>query len=113
MQNVLPPLELGIVVKPVFTQHRENIIIDHRMKPLICADLLTAEIAVPNTETFSKRAVGGDFFVQLFYSRHEFIQGVVVQPILVLDKALRIKAGVWSAPDCCAKTRVSKCRLSA
>ena len=26
---------------------------------------------------------------------------------------LAVAAQCWSAPDCCAKTRVSKCRLSA
>ena len=64
-QVLFPALVLGLVIKPVFCQHRQNIKFHNRMHP-ICRTLAlftTAEIAMADTETSAKRAVLCNFLV--------------------------------------------------
>ena len=53
MQNVLPTLELVGIIKPVFTEHRKNVVVNNGMQPLLGANISAAEIAVADAEALN------------------------------------------------------------
>lgn len=54
MQNLLPLLQFIIIVKPIFAEHRQDIIIDNRKEPFVGTYFSITEIAMSDTEPFSK-----------------------------------------------------------
>ena len=92
MQNVLPTLELVGVIKPVFTEHRKNVVINDGMQPLLAANISAAEIAVADAEALTQRLIKRNLTVQVLHLVNEFIQCLVVQAILLMDEALGIEA---------------------
>ena len=56
-QDILPPLQLSRVVKPVFAEHRNNIIINNGAEPIFGAAFPAAEIAVTYAEALAERLV--------------------------------------------------------
>ena len=92
MQNVLPPLELIGVVKPVFTEHWKNVVVNDGVQPLLGTNISAAEIAMTDAEALTQRLIKRYFTVQVLHLVNEFVQRLVVQTVLVMDEALGIEA---------------------
>lgn len=92
MQNVLPTLELVGVIKPVFTEHWKNVVVNNGMQPLLGANISAAEIAVADAEALTQRLIKRNLTVQVLHLVNEFIQRLVVQAVLVVNETLGIEA---------------------
>lgn len=55
------------IIKPVFAEHWQNIIINDGVHPLICTNIPAAEIAVSNAESLTQRFIKCNFMIQVFY----------------------------------------------
>ena len=62
------------------------------MQPFFCTDIPATEIAVANAEAFPQRLIERYLSIQILHFGNEFIQGFIVQAILVMGEALRVKA---------------------
>ena len=87
LQNILPATELVGIVKPIFAQCRQDIVVDDGTKPFFRTYVYTAEIAVTDAEAFAQRLIKGYFTVQILNMGYQCIKRFIVQLMLILNKA--------------------------
>ena len=93
-QILFPALQLCGLIKPVLTEHRENIKLHNRTHPLIsAASLLPAtEIAMADLEAATEGLVLCDFFIQILDLVNQGIKGLVCKCFLIVSKTFGIEA---------------------
>src|SRR5574344_153935 len=80
------------VVKPIFFEHRLDVVHDHILHPLLTIFCLIAEIAMTDAKTSTKGIVFLDCHVQLFDSFNDIIKLLTLQSCLIFLESIGIKA---------------------
>ena len=93
MEDIIPVLYLAVLVKPVFRNHRQNVIIYNSLHPVIGTSIfrLAAKIAVSDTESFSEGFISPDRFIELDDLGNEFIKGFVIHRSFIVAEPLGLK----------------------
>ena len=94
MEDIIPVLDLAVIVKPVFRKHGQNVIIYDSLHPVIGTSIfrLAAKIAVSDTESFSEGFISPDRSIEFDDLGNEFIEGFVIHCSFIVAEPLGLKS---------------------